>query len=759
MSRRQDFNGERAATDGREMRLGDYTLGATLGEGEFGKVKIGWKKETPNHDQVAVKIIRKDRLNSPGRTTKVHREIAILKQLNHPNIVRLHEMVETDHTIGMILEYASGGELFDYILQKRYLNDKQARRLFAQLVSGVGYLHRNGIIHRDLKLENLLLDSQKNIIITDFGFANTFDPMGRRHSDLSHGKVADKAGQQQVEQVQDDLMATSCGSPCYAAPELVVSDGLYSGRKVDVWSCGVILYAMLAGYLPFDDDPDNPDGDNINLLYKYICNTPLIFPQWVSAHARDMLKQILVPDPNKRADLFTVARHSWLMDYRNVVEAITSNVKLSPEEYERIKALQLPVYDLSVRKGAFERPRPVDLSEKLHKAPSQDDGQRQVSKNLEGCKAETDHKALDLAKSHQVQMLRGTQQRKNDEIDRQQRKDEEARQKREQKRRTVQVEYVPPKRSPIQEYFEEEERLKAMSAPAPKQRQSSQATDTSNEASTKGYTSTYVPIKPSPPRAPLPRATSENRVIPPTDVGYDHYRPRPQSQRIVPPSRGSYGQPSSAEVQHSYAQGQISAPKTKPLPNTPDGRDAEGRLTMPPPVEGPRPSQKTARTHKRASTLTNITDKVLNRASSISRRGGKTSVSKPEKAGPPTSSTYQELDGLNQMQQSPQSAQPLAPQAPPKRFSREGLRTSFGLSRKSSDIPSPRNAKRSSFARFSMKPANNNNNDNGTEARATNNNFNNNSTPKYQEDFKPARPFVRKKDPASRVMDWLRRWG
>lgn len=160
-------------------------------------------------------------------------------------------MVETDRYIGIILEYASGGELFDYILNHRYLKDNSARRLFSQLVSGVGYLHKKGIVHRDLKLENLLLDRNRNIIITDFGFANTFDP----HDELTEEEELNLSDRDYVKRLgidkvkpngmrKGDLMQTSCGSPCYAAPELVVSDSLYTGRKVDVWSCGVILVSV-----------------------------------------------------------------------------------------------------------------------------------------------------------------------------------------------------------------------------------------------------------------------------------------------------------------------------------------------------------------------------------------------------------------------------------------------------------------------------------------------------------------------------------
>ena len=223
-----------------------------MGEGEFGKVKMGWKKE--GGVQVAIKLIRRESLgNNPNRLPKIYREIAILRGLQHPNIVRLHEMVETERHIGIILEYASGGELFDYILNHRYLKDNAARRLFAQLVSGVGYLHKRGIVHRDLKLENLLLDRNRNIIITDFGFANTFNAGDELGDEIEHNLTSKEFVQKMgLEQLypdghrRGDLMQTSCGSPCYAAPELVVSDSLYTGRKVDVWSCGVILVSLSA---------------------------------------------------------------------------------------------------------------------------------------------------------------------------------------------------------------------------------------------------------------------------------------------------------------------------------------------------------------------------------------------------------------------------------------------------------------------------------------------------------------------------------
>ncbi|KAF9478577.1 Pkinase-domain-containing protein [Pholiota conissans] len=273
-------------------KFGPYLLLQTLGEGEFGKVKLGLHSQWG--EEVAVKLIRRGNVDTSVRLSKVEREIEVLKTLKHPNIVRLYDVIETDKYIGIILEYASGGELFDHILAHRYLRERDAAKLFSQLISGVWYIHQKKIVHRDLKLENLLLDRHRNVIITDFGFANRF------------------------EHRSDDLMQTSCGSPCYAAPELVISEGLYVGSAVDIWSCGVILYAMLAGYLPFDDDPANPDGDNINLLYKYIVSTPLSFPEYISAEARDLLSMMLVPDPARRTSLDGVMRHPWLSVYHNV---------------------------------------------------------------------------------------------------------------------------------------------------------------------------------------------------------------------------------------------------------------------------------------------------------------------------------------------------------------------------------------------------------------------------------------------------------
>ncbi|GBL51470.1 hypothetical_protein [Candidozyma auris] len=300
----------------KEVRFGDYVLGATLGEGEFGKVKLGWRKDGSHPSQVAVKLIRRDTLMKDTEyETKFKREVNALYQLSHPNIVSLVEVKTSGRYYGLVLEYASGGELFDYILKHRCLKESTAKKLFAQLVSGVDYMHSKGFVHRDLKLENLLLDNQKNIIITDFGFVNSFSR-------------------------ECETLKTSCGSPCYAAPELVLSSQRYNGRKVDIWSLGVILYAMLAGYLPFDDDAENEDGSDIHRLYAYISKTPLTFPPNVTPLARDLLRKIVVPDPSKRISMNEIRNHPWLATYASLLS-------IRQPEWDRLyaekKAVQKPI--------------------------------------------------------------------------------------------------------------------------------------------------------------------------------------------------------------------------------------------------------------------------------------------------------------------------------------------------------------------------------------------------------------------------------
>ena len=175
------------------------------------------------------------------------------------------------------MEYASGGELFDFIVQNQRIKEPEACRFFHQIIAGVEYLHKLGIVHRDLKPENLLLDHRKNIKIVDFGLSNTY-----------------KAG---------ETLKTACGSPCYAAPEMIAGKR-YLGSNVDIWSCGVILFAMICGYLPFED----PNTAN---LYKKILNGDYTIPKFVSPESRDLITNILNTDPEKRYKISDIRKHSW----------------------------------------------------------------------------------------------------------------------------------------------------------------------------------------------------------------------------------------------------------------------------------------------------------------------------------------------------------------------------------------------------------------------------------------------------------------
>lgn len=597
---RHDYNNNGNTIKRKETTFGHYILGQTLGEGEFGKVKLGWKRD--GSIQVAIKLIRRETLGTnPSRLPKIYREISILRELAHPNIVRLHEMVETDRHIGIIMEYASGGELFDYILNNRYLKDNSARRLFAQLVSGVGYLHKKGIVHRDLKLENLLLDRNRNIIITDFGFANTFDPHDPLDEEIEYNltnkeyvkrKRLDKTGPTGLR--RGDLMQTSCGSPCYAAPELVVSDSLYTGRKVDVWSCGVILYAMLAGYLPFDDDPANPDGDNINLLYKYIVTTPLTFPEYVTPHARDLLRRILVPDPRKRADLFEVARHSWLNEYSHIVSHITSSTtNVADIANTTIPAESQPEAPTLARSASVREPP------KTHQSPVPAVGG-------------LNHHAGDIS---------------------QESPSEKSKTSRDAKRRTVQVEYVAPQSQTVRgEYPAEAE---------PRTRGPSQKEEQGPPVPEKSIDPVPVKAKERPPvnyDKPLPghfpRSTSDNAAITGTHTTTtattvpSNTRPTTggsmasfNTGRL--PSRGSYGQPVAPTVTAANTEGRLAQPKSRhsalgqnpaQASTTSIGRPSTQQL---PSTFNPTPRQEPPKGHKRSNTVSSLGEKLFGRTGSI----------------------------------------------------------------------------------------------------------------------------------------------
>ena len=264
--------------DANVLKIGHYQLGATLGKGTFGKVKLAEHDLLPGH-KVAVKILNRNKIKILQMDEKIRMEIQLLKLFRHPHIIKLYEVIETPTDIFMVMEYVSGGELFDHIVKNGKLSERDARRFFQQIISGVDYLHRHMVVHRDLKPENLLLDGTDNVRIADFGLSNMMR--------------------------DGEFLKTSCGSPNYAAPE-VISGELYAGPEVDVWSCGIILYALLCGTLPFDDE-------YFPALFKKIKQGEFKIPAFVSPSCRDLLCAMLCQDPNNRITIPEIRQHDWFL--------------------------------------------------------------------------------------------------------------------------------------------------------------------------------------------------------------------------------------------------------------------------------------------------------------------------------------------------------------------------------------------------------------------------------------------------------------
>ncbi|XP_070712326.1 serine/threonine-protein kinase MARK1 [Pempheris klunzingeri] len=264
-----------------QPHVGNYRLLKTIGKGNFAKVKLA--RHTLTGREVAIKIIDKTQMN-PTSLQKLFREVSVMKILNHPNIVKLFEVIETEKTLYLVMEYASGGEVFDYLVAHGRMKEKEARAKFRQIVSAVEYCHQKRIVHRDLKAENLLLDADMNIKIADFGFSNEFT-LGSK-------------------------LDTFCGSPPYAAPELFQGKK-YDGPEVDVWSLGVILYTLVSGSLPFD-------GQNLKELRERVLRGKYRIPFYMSTDCENLLKKLLVLNPGKRGSLQQIMKDRWMnVGYEN----------------------------------------------------------------------------------------------------------------------------------------------------------------------------------------------------------------------------------------------------------------------------------------------------------------------------------------------------------------------------------------------------------------------------------------------------------
>ncbi|XP_075423002.1 serine/threonine-protein kinase BRSK2 isoform X8 [Ascaphus truei] len=274
--------------------VGPYRLEKTLGKGQTGLVKLGVHCVTCQ--KVAIKIVNREKL-SESVLMKVEREIAILKLIEHPHVLKLHDVYENKKYLYLVLEHVSGGELFDYLVKKGRLTPKEARKFFRQIISALDFCHSHSICHRDLKPENLLLDERNNIRIADFGMASL--------------------------QVGDSMLETSCGSPHYACPEVIRGEK-YDGRKADIWSCGVILFALLVGALPFDDD-------NLRQLLEKVKRGVFHMPHFIPPECQNLLCGMIEVEPMKRLALEDIQKHNWYIGGKNEPEpeqAVPRKVKM-----------------------------------------------------------------------------------------------------------------------------------------------------------------------------------------------------------------------------------------------------------------------------------------------------------------------------------------------------------------------------------------------------------------------------------------------
>ncbi|KAL0000299.1 hypothetical protein SO802_019901 [Lithocarpus litseifolius] len=263
-----------------------YKLGETIGSGAFGKVRIATDIQTTC--EVAVKILVREKMKIKKMEERVYREIEILRLLSHPHIIRLYEVIDTPKEIYLVMEYANKGDLLKYILGKGILQEEEARKIFQQIISGVEHCHENNVVHRDLKPDNLLLDSERNVKITDFGLSNI---------------MSDGQG-----------LNTRCGSPDYVAPE-VISGGFYEGPPIDVWGCGVILYFLLCGTLPFVADENRS-------LFKKITDGIYTLPSHLSPEVKDLISKMLERNPFERIEIPKIRQHQWFQAHLPRLELI-----------------------------------------------------------------------------------------------------------------------------------------------------------------------------------------------------------------------------------------------------------------------------------------------------------------------------------------------------------------------------------------------------------------------------------------------------
>ena len=270
--------------------LEEYEILSVIGEGTFGVVKLGKIKKTD--EEVAIKILEKKKIVNKDDEERVEREIEILKKVHHINVIKMIKIDEDNENIYLIMEYCEKGELFNHIVEEQKLDEIEAAFYYYQLINGLECIHHNEIVHRDLKPENLLLSKGYILKIIDFGLSNYFN--------------------------RTKLLSTPCGSPCYASPEMV-SGKKYDGFMIDIWSTGIILYAMLCGYLPFED-PDN------EILFQKILKCEAEFPDDLSYESVDLMKKIMVTNPKERITIPQIKEHPFYLKGKEKFKSLFPNL-------------------------------------------------------------------------------------------------------------------------------------------------------------------------------------------------------------------------------------------------------------------------------------------------------------------------------------------------------------------------------------------------------------------------------------------------
>ncbi|KAL6640561.1 hypothetical protein ACP70R_021684 [Stipagrostis hirtigluma subsp. patula] len=301
-----------------------YELGRLLGKGTFGKVH--YARNLESNQSVAIKILDKGKALKVGLSEQIRREITTMRLVEHKNIVQLHEVMATRNYIYFVMEYVRGGELFDKIEKSGKLTEAAAHKYFQQLISAVDYCHSRGVYHRDLKPENLLLDENENLKVSDFGLSALSDSKG-----------------------QDGLLHTTCGTPAYVAPEVISKTG-YDGAKSDIWSCGVVLFVLLSGYLPFQ-------GPNLMEMYRKIQHGDFRCPSWFSHKLKKLLYKILDPNPGTRISIQKIKESTWFRKGPGETHTVKERI---PSENATTNAT--PILAVRRKKNAHEDVKPLTVT-------------------------------------------------------------------------------------------------------------------------------------------------------------------------------------------------------------------------------------------------------------------------------------------------------------------------------------------------------------------------------------------------------------